>query len=169
MIVRLERAEDRPASIEVERAAFGTTEEATIVEQVRDGPGSFALVALVDDEVVGHVQMSAATIGDAEVLALGPIGVSPAYQRSGIGTQLLASAIAEAGARGTAAVILLGSPSFYGARGFEPASTYGFANPFAGTLPEGFMIAEEDFQIAVIEPDRVRQMSGTVRWHPAFG
>jgi len=89
--------------------------------------------------------------------------------RRGIGTQLLASAIAEAGARGTAAVILLGSPSFYGARGFEPAATYGFANPFAGTLPHGFTIAEEDFQMAVLDPDRVRQMSGAVRWHPSFG
>ena len=169
MIVRAERFEDRPASIEVERAAFGRAEEATIVEQVRDEPGSFALVAVIDDEVVGHVQMSAAWIGVAEVLALGPIGVLPAYQRRGIGTQLLASAIAAAGARGTAAVVLLGSPSFYGARGFEPASTYRFANPFAGVLPDGFSIAEEDFQIAVIDPDRVREMSGTVRWHPAFG
>ena len=86
VIIRLERSEDRPASIEVERAAFGTAEEATIAEQVRDEPGSFALVAVIDDEVVGHVQMSAAWIGDAEVLALGPIGVSPAYQRRGIGT-----------------------------------------------------------------------------------
>jgi predicted N-acetyltransferase YhbS len=169
VIVRLERLEDRPASIEVERAAFGTSEEATIVEQVRDEPGSFALVAVIDDEVVGHVQMSTAWIGDAEVLALGPIGVSPAYQRRGVGTQLLASAIAEADARETAAVILLGSPSFYGARGFEPASVYGFANPFTGVLPDGFTIAEEDFQIAVIDADRVRQMSGMVRWHPAFG
>ncbi len=30
-------------------------------------------------------------------------------------------------------------------------------------------IAEENFQIAVIDPERVRQMSGTVRWRPAFG
>ena len=30
-------------------------------------------------------------------------------------------------------------------------------------------IAEEDFQIAVLDAARVRPMSGVVRWHPAFG
>jgi hypothetical protein len=35
MIVRLERVDDRPASMEVERAAFPTTEEATNVEGSR--------------------------------------------------------------------------------------------------------------------------------------
>jgi predicted N-acetyltransferase YhbS len=67
------------------------------------------------------------------------------------------------------AVILLGAPSFYGPRGFEPAASYGFANPFAGVLPDGFEIAEKDFQIAVIDEVRVRAMSGEVRWHAAFG
>ena len=92
MIVRLERVDDRPASMEVERAAFPTAEEATIVERVRDEPGSF-----------------------------------------------------------------------------EPASRYGFADPFAGARHEGFEIAEADFQVAVLDESRVRSMSGEVRWHPAFG
>ncbi len=168
MIVRLERVEDRAASIEVERAAFPTAEEATIVEQVRDEPGSFALVAEQDGVIVGHVQLSAAWIGGAEVLALGPIGVAPRSQGKDIGSTLLADALSEAGRRGAAAVILLGSPTYYGARGFEPASRYGFANPFAGVRHEGFQIAEADLQIAVMDDIRVRAMSGEVRWHPAF-
>jgi predicted N-acetyltransferase YhbS len=169
VIIRPERLEDRPSSIEIERAAFGTLEEATIVERIWDEPGSFALVAEEDGEVVGHVQMSTAWIGDDSVLALGPIGVSPAYQRRGIGSALIAAALAEARARGAAAAIVLGSPLFYGRRGFEPAATYGFANPFATLLPDGFEIVEEHFQIAVLDEDRVREMSGIVRWHPAFG
>ncbi|MDP9185577.1 MAG: N-acetyltransferase, partial [Actinomycetota bacterium] len=164
MIIRPELPEDQPSSIEIERAAFGTPEEATIVERVRDEPGSWALVAEVDGEVVGHVQMSAARIGDDSVLALGPIGVLPAYQRRGIGSSLIAAALAGAVERGSAAVILLGSPSFYGSRGFEPAATYGLANPFATLLPDGFEIVEEHFQIAVLDVDRLREMSGIVRW-----
>jgi putative acetyltransferase len=78
VIIRPERLEDRPSSIEIERAAFGTLEEATIVERIWDEPGSFALVAEEDGEVVGHAQMSTAWIGEDPVLALGPIGVSPA-------------------------------------------------------------------------------------------
>ena len=74
MRIRLESAADREAALEVERAAFGTPEEPRIVEAVRDQPGSFALVAEEDDEIVGHVQLSAAWVGIDEVRALGPIG-----------------------------------------------------------------------------------------------
>jgi putative acetyltransferase len=85
VIVRLERPDDRTALIEIERAAFGTSEESVIVERVRDEPGSFALVAETATEIVGHVQMSVARIGDADMLSLGPIAVAPAFQRGGSG------------------------------------------------------------------------------------
>ena len=169
MNIRLEAAADRDSSIEVELAAFGEPEEARIAEVVRDEPGSFALVAEDDGEIVGHVQMSAAWIGDDEVLALGPIGVMPARQGRGIGTALVAAALAEARDRGTVAVFLLGAPGYYGARGFEPAATLGLRNPFAGPHESGFVIEEEDFQIAVLDDERAANLSGDVRWHPAFG
>ena len=146
MIVRPERAEDRPASIEVERAAFGQPLEADIVVAVRDEPGSVALVATEGDEIVGHVQLSTAWVGHDEVPAL--------------------EAARETGA---CAVILLGSPAYYGARGFEPAAPFGLRNPFAGVVEDDFEIAEEDFQIAVLDQGRVAALSGDVRWHPAFG
>ncbi len=168
VVIRPERPEDRAASIEVERAAFGRPEEAEIAVVVRDEPGSFALVAEDDGEIVGHVQLSAAWIGDDGVLALGPIGVMPARQRRGIGTTLVAAALEEALERGASAVVLLGSPAYYGARGFEPASRYGLHNPFAGPMEDGFVIEEEDFQIAVLDAGRAGHLAGDVRWHPAF-
>jgi predicted N-acetyltransferase YhbS len=66
-------------------------------------------------------------------------------------------------------VILLGSPAYYGERGFEPAARYGLTNPYAGTQEDGFMIAEEDLQIAVLDRDRVASLGGEVRFHRAFG
>jgi putative acetyltransferase len=168
--VRPEEPADRDASLEVERAAFATTRESDIVIAVRDEAGSFALIVEEGSRVVGHVQMSKAWIGDQEVLALGPIAVTPTRQGHGYGTALVAAALVEAAARSIAAVVLLGSPSYYGRRGFEPAGRYGLRNPFTGgTTAEGFEIAEEDFQIAVLDVARVRSMSGVVRWHPAFG
>jgi len=169
MTVRPEEPADRDASLEVERAAFGKTKESHIVVAVRDEAGSFALIAEEESRVVGHVQMSKAWIGDQEVLALGPIAVTPTRQSKGYGTALVAAALEEAAARNFAAVVLLGSPSYYGRRGFEPAGRYGLRNPFMGTTAGGFEIAEEDFQIAVLDAARVRSMSGLVRWHPAFG
>jgi putative acetyltransferase len=168
VIVRLEEPRDRDGSLEVERAAFGRAEEAQIAEVVRDEPGSFAFVAEIDGEIVGHVQLSAASVGGGEVLALGPIGVMPARQRRGIGTALIVVALEEAQARGASSVILLGSPAYYGARGFEPASRFGLRNPFAGVEPDAFEIDEEDFQIAVLDPERVAVLRGEVRWHSAF-
>ena len=169
MIVRPERPDDRPISIEVERAAFGRSLEADIVEAVRDEPGSFALVADDDGAVIGHVQMSRAWVGDDEVLALGPIGVAPDHQGDGVGGALVLAALEEGRRRDEAAVILLGSPDYYGRLGFQPGATLGLANPFAGAHEEGFVIEERDFQVAVLDPERAARVAGEVRWHSAFG
>jgi putative acetyltransferase len=169
VIVREEVEDDRAASIDVERAAFGSEEEVAIVEAVRDEPESFALVAELDGRVVGHVQLSKAWVGADEVLALGPIGVEPAHQRMGIGSALVAAALEEARRREGLAVILLGSPAYYGRRGFVPAARHGLRNPFTGVRDDGFEIREEDFQIAVIDRGRAAQLTGEVRWHAAFG
>jgi putative acetyltransferase len=166
--IRPERAEDRPESIEVERAAFGRPLEADIAVAVRDERGSLALVAEEDGEVVGHVQLSTAWVGDDEVLALGPIGVAHAWQRRGIGTALVAGALEAARGTEVCAVILLGDPDYYGSRGFEPAARYGLRNPF-GVMEDDFEFPEEDFQIAVLDIARVTSLAGDVRWHPAFG
>jgi hypothetical protein len=42
----------------------------------------------------------------------------------------------------------------------------GLQNPYAGVLPDGFKIAEEDFMLVVFEEV---PLLGDVRWHPAFG
>lgn len=169
MIVRPEVPGDRESSIEVERDAFGRALEAEIAEAVRDEPGSFAFVAEDDGEIVGHVQMSRAWVGEDGVVALGPIGVRPGRQRRGIGATLVRAALEEGRARQEPAVILLGDPAYYGRFGFVPASRFGLADPFADLQEEGVEIGEEHFQIAVFDDARVAALAGEVRWHPAFG
>ena len=168
MEIRPERPEDRDRSLEIERLAFGSDEEVAIVEGVRDDVGSFALVAELDGELVGHVQLSRAWIGENGVLALGPIGVLPDRQGQGIGSALMWDALEAAKTNGESAVILLGSQAFYPRFGFEPASGLGWRNPFTGVQPDGFVIRDEHFMVAVLN-GRARGFSGEVRWHPAFG
>ena len=169
MRIRLEQPPDRAASIDVERAAFESDAEATIVVAVRDEEGSFALVA--EDEVgglVGHVQLSRAWIGADPVLALGPVSVLPDRQGKGIGRALMDAAAAEARKRDEIAVILLGDPGLYPRFGYQPASRFGLRNPFTGVQPDGFVIGEEDFMILPLD-ERASSLAGEVRWHPAFG
>ena len=168
MIVRLERPEDRQASLRVEREAFGSDVEARIVEAVRDEEGSFAFVAEDASGIVGHVQLARAHVGDVDVLSLGPIGVLPERQGQGIGRALVEAALEEARVRGECAVILLGDPALYPRFGFVPASRFGLRNPFAGVTEAGFEIAEEGFMIAPLD-ERGHDLHGEVRWHAAFG
>jgi len=164
--IRPEAVGDREASVEVERTAFGSDEEPRIVEAVRDLEGSFALVAEEEGRIVGHIQFSRGRIGETPVLALGPVGVLPGRQGHGVGSALIRTGLEEAKTRGEVAVILLGSPIFYRRFGFAPGSVLGLQNPYAGVLPNGFEIAEEDFMLVVFEDV---PLVGDVRWHPAFG
>ena len=141
--IRAERPDDRAASFEVERVAFGSDEEAAIAVAVRDLDGSFALVAVDGEAVVGHVQMSRAWIGDADVLSLGPIGVAPPRQGEGIGSALVRAALDAAAERGESIVMLLGSPPFYGRFGFRPGSEWGLSNPYAGIDEGDFVIRRQ--------------------------
>jgi predicted N-acetyltransferase YhbS len=168
-VVRLERPEDRPESLEIERLAFGGDEEVDIVVAVRDEDGSFALVAEEPGALVGHVQLSRAWIGPDPILALGPIGVLPDRQGRGIGRALLDEAAEEARRRNESAIILLGDPRFYPRFGYRPAASLGLRNPFAGVGPDGFEIREEDFMILPLDEVAEAAFSGAVRWHPAFG
>ncbi|MDH4111151.1 MAG: N-acetyltransferase [Actinomycetota bacterium] len=169
MIVRLETPRDRDSALDVERTAFDGALEAEIVEAVRDEQGSFAFVAVIDGEVVGHVQMSRAWVEETAVSALGPIGVMPGHQRRGIGSALVRAALAEAERRDEPAVILLGEPAYYGRLGFVPASRFGLRDPFAGRDDGGPVVDEGFFQIALLDEDSAGLLAGEVRWHPAFG
>ncbi len=167
-MIRQEGPGDLELVLEVVSLAFGSEEEARIVEAVRDAPDSFALVAEEPGRIVGHVQMSRAWVGESPVLALGPIAVHPDMQGRGIGSSLIIEALAEARLRDEVAVILLGSPAFYPRFGFEPGHSYGLKNPYAGTTQTGLVIEEEDFMLAPLD-ERARSLAGDVRWHPAFG
>jgi putative acetyltransferase len=101
-------------------------------------------VAVVDGEVVGHVGVSHCWI-DArrelvEACVLSPLSTAPAHQGAGIGTALVAAAVDAARRLGRPALFLEGSPAYYGRRGFEPASAYGFEAPSVRVPPPAFQV-----------------------------
>ncbi|MBO0870037.1 MAG: N-acetyltransferase [Micromonosporaceae bacterium] len=150
MVVREERAEDPEAVREVHRLAFGDGERVpALVDALRAAGGAVAplsLVAAIGERVVGHVMLSACRL-DApprlvDVLSLSPLGVLPQFQRRGIGTRLVARALAAAESRGIPLVFLEGSPDYYGKRGFADATKLGFRPPTLRYPPGAFQVAK---------------------------
>ena len=135
---------------ELHRAAFAGPAEAELVDAIRSGPDflpDLSLVAVTTDgSVLGHVLLSRIALqpsdeehGRIDVLALAPLAVLPPHQGRGIGTALMAEALAVADARDEPLTIVLGSPAFYGRFGFIPAADLGIRGPYDG--------ADDAFQV----------------------
>ncbi|GAA1360133.1 GNAT family N-acetyltransferase [Catellatospora chokoriensis] len=140
---------EEPAAEGVVAAAFGEPADGRVVQMMRalqaSGAARASLVAVVDEELVGHVGLSRGWV-DArrelvEVLVLSPLSVRPDLQRHGVGTALVAAALQTAGDRGAPAVFLEGSPNYYGRRGFSSASDLGFDRPSTRIPDPGFQVA----------------------------
>lgn len=145
MLIRRERPEDVADIRAVTAAAFSGVEhsappiepdgapgEATLVGWLREDPGwipELSLVAEADGEVVGHAVATRGTLAGRPALGLGPVSVSPARQRDGVGSALMHAILGAADAMGEPLVVLLGSPAYYGRFGFVPASTLGIDSP----------------------------------------
>jgi putative acetyltransferase len=151
--------------LRVIRAAFGADvptdgdRVADLWAEVRAGDHLLAeRVAVVDGEVVGHVGVSHCWIDARRALVpacmLSPLSTSPEHQGNGIGTALVAAAIEAARGLQRPALFLEGSPSYYGSRGFEPASTHGFDAP----TPR---VPAPSFQVVMLA-DRPDWLSGRV-------
>ena len=87
------------------------------------------LVALVDDEVVGHIISTKAKVVDEynteyEILCVGPLSVLPAFQKNGIGSALMNHSILVANKLGFTGMILFGNPDYYHRFGFRNAQEY---------------------------------------------
>jgi putative acetyltransferase len=136
MRTRAARPDDDAAIDAVVGAAFG--DEGPVIVRLLGllaaaGHRRASLVAEQDGSLVGHVQLSRSWV-DArerlvEVLVLSPLSVLPEAQGRGVGTALVAAALDRAAALGAPAVVLEGSPDYYGRRGFVRASELGFTRP----------------------------------------
>jgi putative hydrolase of the HAD superfamily len=160
---RPERPEDEEAIARVHAAAFPPEDPAVgLTDELRaDGDllRELSFVALRDGAVVGHVAISRATLDGAGVLALGPIGVLPAHQRSGVGGALMRAVLEAASATDWPLIALLGHAEYYPRFGFEPAAALGIEPPFA-VEPQYWMA----FRLPAYQP----QLRGVFRFARAF-
>ena len=154
--VRDERSSDWKAVYDVVSSAFGQLAEAELVEELRGAGDSVAsLVADEDGHIVGHVLLSRMD-APFRALALGPVSVIPARQRSGIGSALVKRALHRARTEGWAAIFVLGDPSYYERFGFDREAAAGFTSPYAG----------RHFMVLKLSPSL--PTTGELRHAPAF-
>jgi putative acetyltransferase len=133
--IRPQSPEDAAAVREVigRRAFAGHPEVVALEDALAQRSDSAGYVAVVDEQVVGHVRLTRGWV-DAEmrlvdVLVLSPLSVAPKHQNRGIGRALVGHAVAEAELRGVPAVFLEGDPAYYARLGWRPASELGVTPP----------------------------------------
>lgn len=78
------------------------------------------LVAVKDEKIIGYILLSKAEIGKNQGLSLGPLAVSRACQKLGVGKLLVKKGLEQAKALGYEWVALTGG-DYYFQFGFEPA------------------------------------------------
>ncbi len=140
--VRRERPADHDSVRAVHRAAFGRrgadrsddVAEARLTDELRTDVAflpHLSLVAVQDDDVVGHVLATRGWLQplDVPALGLGPLGVRPEAQNHGVGTVLVHALLAVAEAYAERVVALLGAPAYYRRFDFRPASELGINAP----------------------------------------
>lgn len=163
--IREERVADVASVHAVNVAAFETDAEARLVDTLRKvADPVISLVAEVDGTVVGHIlftPVSAETAVDMRLMGLAPMAVLPAYQRRGIGSALVRAGLEACRERGVGAVVVLGHPTYYPRFGFVNSSRFGLESEY--DVPRGAFMALE------LIPGALEAVSGTVRYHEAFG
>lgn len=164
VILRPEFAEDRVAVRRVNVLAFGTADEADLVEALhRDGLVLSSIVAEAAGVVVGHILFSRMWVDSAagaiDTVCLAPMAVVPSRQRGGIGSALVRQGIVEMEARGERVIVVVGHPAYYPRFGFARASGHGITSPFPD---DAFMVLE-------LKPGGLAGVSGSARYPSAFG
>ncbi|MFC4160356.1 GNAT family N-acetyltransferase [Chitinimonas lacunae] len=162
LTLRPETASDAESIGHLTAAAFrdlpysSHTEQFIVAALRRAGQLTVSLLAEEDGVIVGHVAISPVTIssGAAGWYGLGPISVAPARQRQGIGSQLMAAALAELRGRGGRGCVLLGDPAYY--------ARFGFRHQPGLELPG---VPQQYFQALSFSEE---WPLGTVQYHRAF-
>ena len=124
--IRHERPQDISTITALTVAAFASQEHSSHTEQFivnalrRSQQLTISLVAVLDEDIVGHVAASPVTIssGAQGWFGIGPISVWPDRQGQGIGSALMQAALAELQQLGAMGCVVLGDPGYYSRFGF---------------------------------------------------
>lgn len=166
IVIRKEEEKDYKQVYEVNKLAFQQENESILIEKIRKGENfipDLSLVAVINNRIVGHILFSKIKIvGDSifESIALAPMAVIPAFQKQGVGSELIKKGMAKAKELGFDSIIVLGHKDYYPKFGFERASKWNIKCPFE--------VPEEAFMAIELTKKALKGKAGTVKYPDEF-
>lgn len=149
MLIRESITEDLDAIRAVHEVAFGDAEGPLIAQLASDllndetARPLLSLLAEDHGEIVGHVIFSTVGLEDSghlKVYILAPLAVRKAYQKQGVGTDLIRHGLAMLRQRDADIVLVYGDPNYYRRTGFE--SGHAIKAPYPLKYPYAWMALE---------------------------
>ena len=149
MNIREEKETDIAEITNIHNQAFKGPLEGEIVKNLRKNKNlTISLVCEMENKIVGHIAYSPTYVkNETAGLGLAPVGVSPEFQKQGIGSALINKGNEIALSKGFSRIFVIGEPDYYPKFNFEPAKKYNYFSKFD---PEGnyFMVLGRNLEAA---------------------
>ncbi len=123
--IRESNTGDIDAIVSMYPLAFPDEDLVPVVRELLAAPEiALSLVALIDDQVVGHVIFTTCAVegNDLKASLLAPLAVAPEFQRQGIGSAIVNNGLKRLADSSVDGVFVLGDPAYYSRLGFSPDS-----------------------------------------------
>lgn len=165
MNIRDELSSDIENIWEINTDAFGTEDEANIVNALRSSGCTYiSLVAETEDKVVGYILFTPVELSgnqnNLKMAGLAPMAVSSQYQNKGIGSKLVKAGLDRCKSLGYDAVVVLGHPNYYPKFGFIPSVKFGIKSEYE--------VPDDVFMILELVQGSLKNHKGIIKYHEAF-
>ncbi|AOX43844.1 N-acetyltransferase [Spiroplasma sp. NBRC 100390] len=169
MEIRTIKEEEKAETRKIIFKAFNTNDKKDVIEHILvdnlrllpEYDPTFDVVAIINNQIVGHAFLSTVTINDNhKLLALAPIAVQKEYQGQKIGTKLIKFLEDKATTKGYQAIFILGDPNYYSKFNYVPAINYAIKAPFE--------IEDKYFMVKELYLNSLSNTTGTLKYSPPF-
>ncbi|TBR24587.1 N-acetyltransferase [bacterium] len=166
IIIRGEAPEERAASEDIVRAAYGREAEARLVQTLRlsaEFNPKLSVVAANGPELLGYALYARVTmVGTAVVpaAALAVMAVRPERRKLGVAERLVRHGLERCRGIGIQLVFAAGLPQYFARIGFQPAVPLGFKPDWP--------VPDDQYSVFDLHGSRLGKCSGTVSYPAAF-